>query len=187
MSRCWKILIVVIAFLPFLYRLPQLVSSWCCFPLNTKDPVFMATALILFGILVWRRYKEGISTDFQGGLTMAIPATALTILGFVKGSMMLYYPGAILFGWSILWITFGWRMFYRLFPVPLLMLLSLPTTEFSAFFPGINFHWKLAIGCALCIYAIFALMTDFNPIRRRTALFSAAVIVYALLYAAIPQ
>ena len=187
MKPVWKFLILTLAFIPFLCRLPELIITWGSAPVNLKDPIFMAAALILCGVLVWRRYKEGISTDIRGGLTLAVPSLAAMIWGALHHSMMFFYPGAILFGWSVLWIVFGWRMFYRLFPIPLLMLVSLPTTEFSAFFPGINFHWKLAIGCALVIYAIFALMTDFNPIRRRTAWFSAAVIFYALLYAAIPQ
>ena len=187
MKLFWNYLILTISFLPFLYRFPVLVATWGNFPQNIMDPIFMAAGLILCGILVWRRYKEGISTDFRGGISLALPSAAVMILGLMNGSQMLFYPGAILFGWSVLWIVFGWRMFYRLFPVPLLMLLSLPTSEFSEFFPGINFTWKVAIGSALCIYAIFALMTDFNPIRRRTAWFSAAVIIYALLYAAIPQ
>lgn len=187
MKLLLKYLFATAAFVPFLYRLPELILSWGQAPVNLKDPVFMAAALILFAILVWRRYKEGASTDFQGGLTLTVPAALAMVSGCIHQLPMLYYPGAILFGWGVIWVAFGWRMFFRLFPVPLLMLLSLPTTEFSAFFPGINFHWKLAIGCALCIYAFFALLTDFNPIRRRTALFSAAVIIYALLYAAIPQ
>lgn len=182
-----KYILCAAAFLPFLLRLPKLITTWGDSPMNLKDPVFMAAALFLCAILIWRRYKEGVSTDFKGGIVLAIPSAAAMITGYLNGSLMFFYPGAILFGWSVLWISFGWRMFYRLFPIPLLMLLSLPTTEFSAFFPGINFTWKVAIGSALCIYAIFALMTDFNPIRRRTAWFSAAVIVYALLYAAIPQ
>lgn len=187
MKLSLKFLFLTLAFVPFLYRLPGLILTWGSAPVNLMDPIFMAAALILCAVLVWRRYKEGISTDFRGGLTLAVPALAAMIYGAVHNSLMFFYPGAILFGWSVLWIAFGWRMFYRLFPVPLLMLVSLPTTEFSAFFPGINFHWKLAIGCALCIYAVFALMTDFNPIRRRTAWFSAAVVLYALLYAAVPQ
>lgn len=187
MKTVWKYLLLLLAFIPFVYRLPELIGTWGSAPVNLKDPIFMAIALFLCGILVWRRYKEGVSTDFKGGIVLAVPSAAAMIAGYLNGSLMFFYPGAILFGWSMLWIVFGWRMFYRLFPVPLLMLLSLPTTEFSAFFPGINFTWKVAIGSALCIYAIFALMTDFNPIRRRTALFSAAVIIYALLYAAIPQ
>ena len=187
MKLVWKYLILTLAFIPFLYRFPVLINTWGENPANYKDPVFMGVAFILCGILVWRRYKEGISTDLQGGLTLAIPSAVVMVLGFLKGNMMLFYPGATLFAWSVLWIVFGWKMFYRLFPVPLLVLLSLPTSEFSAYFPGINLYWKIAIASALCIYAFFALWTDFSPIRRRTAWFSACVIIYALLYAAIPQ
>jgi hypothetical protein len=186
MKLIWKYFILVLAFLPFLYWFPVLVLNWGDNPENIKDPVFMAAALFLCAILVWRRYKEAVSTDLQGGIVLAVPSCAALIYGWLTGVPMFLYPGAILFGWSVLWIVFGWRMFYRLFPIPLLMMLSLPTTDFLTVFPGINFTWKVAIGCALCIYAVFALMTDFNPIRRRTAWFSAAVIAYALLYAAIP-
>lgn len=186
MKLLGKCVILLLAFVPFLWKLPDLIKSWGIHE-NSKDPFFMIAAFALCAILVWRRYKEGLSSDIQGGLTLAIPSAAVMVLGFMKQNMMFFYPGATLFAWSVLWIVFGWKMFYRLFPVPLLVLLSLPTSEFSAYFPGINLYWKIAIASALCIYAFFALWTDFSPIRRRTAWFSACVIIYALLYAAIPQ
>lgn len=187
MKFFWKCIFLFLGFVPFLWRFPVLIKTWIDFPENSKDPWFMIAAFVLCGILVWRRYKEGLSTDLRGGLSLAVPAAAVMIFGFMKHNMMFFYPGATLFAWSILWIVFGWKMFYRLFPVPLLMLLSLPTTEFFIYFPGINFYWKIAIGSALYIYAFFALWTDFSPIRRRTAAFAACVIIYTLLYAAVPQ
>ena len=186
MKLAGKCVILFLAFVPFLWKIPVLIKSWGI-PENAKDPFFMIAAFVLCGILVWRRYKEGLSSDIAGGLSLAVPSAAVMVLGAMKHNMMFFYPGATLFAWSILWVVFGWKMFYRLFPIPLMVLLSLPTTEFSAYFPGINLYWKIAIGSALCIYAFFALWTDFSPIRRRTAWFSACVIIYALLYAAIPQ
>ncbi|MBQ9772255.1 MAG: hypothetical protein IJW23_10570 [Lentisphaeria bacterium] len=187
MKLVWKCIILALAFIPFLWKFPVLIKTWKTYPANTWDPYFMAAAFVLCGILVWRRYKEGLSTDLRGGLTLAIPAAAVMIIGLSSKNMMLFYPGATLFAWSVLWIVFGWKMFYRLFPIPLMVLLSLPTTEFTEYFPGINLYWKLALASALCIYAFFALWTDFSPIRRRTAWFSAGVIIYAILYAMIPQ
>lgn len=187
MKLFWKFFVLLLGFIPFLWKLPVLVRTWWDSPDNAYDPFFAIAAVALCFILVWRRYKEGVSTDFQGGLSLAVPSAAIMILGFLRKDMMLFYPSATLFGWSILWIAFGWKMFYRLFPIPLLILLSFPTTEYTAYFPGINLCWKIAIGSALCIYAFFALWTDFSPIRRRTAWFSAGVIIYALLYAAVRQ
>ena len=76
MKLVWKYLILTLAFIPFLYRFPVLINTWSENPENYKDPVFMGVAFILCGILVWRRYKEGISTDLQGGLTLAIPSAS---------------------------------------------------------------------------------------------------------------
>lgn len=187
MKLALKFFFLAISFIPFLWKFPVLIKTWKAYPENAMDPWFMVAAFVLCAILVWRRYREGITTDFRGGLTLAIPAAAVMAFGFTTKNMMLFYPGATLFAWSILWIAFGWKMFYRLFPIPLMVLLSLPTTEYSGYFPGINLYWKLALASALCIYAFFALWSDFSPIRRRTAWFSAGVIIYAILYAMIRQ
>lgn len=187
MKLVWKCIILALAFVPFLWKFPVLIRTWKAYPENANDAYFMAAAFIVCAILVWRRYKEGLSSDLKGGLTLAIPALAVMIYGIMHRNMMFFYPGATLFAWSVLWIVFGWKMFYRLFPIPLMVLLSLPTTEFVHYFPGINLYWKVAIASALCIYAFFALWTDFSPIRRRTAWFAAGVILYAILYAAVPQ
>ncbi len=181
----WKFVLLFVSCIPFLLLLPEWLPGLPWF-----DSAFMVLSALLLGFLVWRRHKEALSHDWYG-LLLAVPAAAAALVSFLmmRGghvhTELFLAGGTVLFGFGMLWVLFGWRLFYRLFPVPLLLMLSFPTDMAKDYFPGITPQWKFAIAAALCIYALFALLTDFNPIRRRTAFFAGGVILYALLFAAV--
>ena len=94
MKLLGKCVILLLAFVPFLWKLPVLIKSWGIYE-NSKDPFFMIAAFALCAILVWRRYKEGLSSDIHGGLTLAIPSAAVMVLGFMKQNMMFFWPDSL--------------------------------------------------------------------------------------------
>jgi hypothetical protein len=194
MKLYWKLIITLVSFIPFFYKLNYLFDAWQYSPLDQNDFVFWLAALFLTGflLLIWN-YKKSGKEPVKGpdyyGFFMLGAAAALLAASLLKDINSTFLAGSLLFIAGVCWILWGWRVLWMLFPVFFIAALGLPSTTywtsfiFRNFIQGISgFSIKLGFAAAAVIWLGLCLCFKKIFIRPEPFFFCLAIFIFILGY-----
>ena len=110
-------------------------------------------------------WEEGGEESGSFAWMLLIPLLAVGIAGFLIPLNVLYSAGAIGIGLGMLWLLWGWPLFWRLAPAGVWMGLSIPTSSIAVMIPDFSdwFWLKLIIAFLIFIYVLLAEYLDLCP------------------------
>lgn len=193
MKLYWKLIITLVSFIPFFYKLGYLFDAWQYSPLDQKDYIFWMAALFLTACLLVWNYKKS-SREPEGldyyGFFMLGAAAALLAASFMKDINSAFLAGSLLFVAGGCWVVWGWRTLWMLFPVFFIAGLGLPSTTYWISFlfrdivQGVSgFSIKLCFASVAAIW--FALCLCFPKkifIRPEPFFFCLAIFIFVIGY-----
>jgi hypothetical protein len=141
-SKYLKLLIFILAWEPAALKLHWFAESWRRAPIDRLDSIFILAAVVI-GIVFFNDFKKEASTlDYSGIIPLILSAAG--ILGAIYLRInLIYMIFALLFCASMAWLLWGWRVFARILPLCLMLMLALPAStywcgEMLQRFAGIN-------------------------------------------------
>jgi len=193
MKFYWKLIITMISFIPFFYKLNYLFDAWQYSPLDQNDFIFWLAALFLTGcFLIWNYKKSSRETkgfDYYGFFMLGV-AAAMLAASLIKDINSAFLASSLLFIAGGCWIVWGWRILWILLPVFFIAALGLPSTTywisfiFKDFIQSVSgFSIKLGFAAAATIW--FGLCLAFPKkifIRPEPFFFCLAIFVFVLGY-----
>jgi|GEM_PF-3243323 len=159
-SRILKPLTIFLSVLPLTLEIYRLIPVWKNSPMDRYDFLYLllGTALLLI-LIPLHAEKEAEKRDF-----MAIPfllgSFAVFSYGIYASLNLFYFCGVVGFSLSLVWLFYGWHLFWRLLPAGGLIVLSIPTTSI-AMFPPIIWNWIILKCCFGSLLVLFALTAEF--------------------------
>jgi hypothetical protein len=194
MKPYWKLIITLLLFIPFFYKINYMFDAWQYSPLDQKDFIFWLIAFALAGcFLVWK-YKKSNKETINGldyyGLLMLGAALAILAASSIKDINSVFLAGSLLLIAGGCWVIWGWRVLWILFPVFFIAVLGLPSTSYWISFMFRNsiqnmsgFSLKLCFAAAASIW--FAVCLRFPKkifIRPEPFFFCLALVIFAIGY-----
>ncbi len=134
MKLHWKSIITLALFIPFFYKLNYMFGAWQYSPLDQKDFIFWLLALPLTGCFLCWKHKKSVeetvnSLDYYGFFMLGA-AIAILAASLIKDINSVYLAGSLLFIAGGIWVIWGWRVLWLLYPVFLIAALGLPSTSY---------------------------------------------------------
>lgn len=129
-----RFLLLLPALIPLALKAGYLRTAWRTSPLDRKDWIFLAAALLL-ALLRCKAIREWISKPDWKGLLPAGLSLLFFVLFAVRPVATLQIASAMIFFFSMLWVLGGLRLFAGSLPLLGLSLLACPsTTYWSGFY-----------------------------------------------------
>lgn len=160
-----KIIFLLLSVCPLLWEIRRLHKIWAFSPLDRYDVFYMILGVIGGIYLAWKHGKKEAAKTDHSAWVLLLPLLAVGIAGFLIPLNVLYSAGAIGIGFGMVWLLWGWPLFWRLAPAGVWMGLSIPTSSIAVMIPDFSdwFWLKLIIAFLVFIYVLLAEYLDLRP------------------------
>ncbi len=167
-SRILKPLIIFLSALPLGREIHRLIPVWKNSPMDRYDFLYLLVGTLLLAIqLLIHGEKEAEKSDLKA-IPFLVGSFGIFFYGIYASLNLFYFCGVVGFSLSLVWLFYGWRLFWRIVPAGLLILLSIPTTAIAMFPPVIG-SWvliKFGFGCLLIFFSVAAEFLELRPSWR---------------------
>ena len=187
-SKYLKLLVFILAWEPAALKLHWCAEAWRKSPIDRFDAIFIIAAAVIGMVFFKDLKKEASALDYSGIIPLALSAAG--ILGAIYLRInLLYMVFALLFCASMAWMLWGWRVFARVLPLCLMLMLALPAStywcgEMLQNFAGINPACGIGlkfIAAILLIMLELYLETFAKTLPAKSTFFYCAGILFWLL------
>lgn len=167
-SRFLKPLVIFLSALPLGREIHRLIPIWKTSPMDRYDFLYLLVGTMLLVILLLLHgEKEADKRDFKA-IPFLVAAFGLFSYGIYASLNLFYFCGVVGVSFCLVWLFYGWRLFWRIVPAGLLILLSIPTTAIAMFPPVIG-NWiliKCCFGSLLVLFSVTAEFVELLPAWR---------------------
>lgn len=141
-SKYLKLLVFILAWEPVALKLHWFADSWRKYPIERFDVIFIIAAVVI-GMVFFNDFKkEASSLDYSGIIPLVLSVAGIMAAIYLRINLI-YMVFALLFCASMAWMLWGWRIFARVLPLCLMLMLALPAStywcgEMLQYFTGLN-------------------------------------------------
>lgn len=160
-----KPMLLIVGFVPLLWKLPYMATAWQNSPLDRWDWIFFIL-FALISIMLWPRLKRYSSDNLDlSALFVAVPFLLLFFASFVVDIHLMGIVAAVFFSWSMCWLVLGWRSAYLIFPAYGILALGGTSTTYwlTHFFEIAGLLIKIIVVLLLAIWLLTTLIFKFQP------------------------
>lgn len=163
-----KPLMIFLSLLPLGREICRLIPAWKSSPMDRCDFFYLLLGVLLLAILLLLHGEKDADERDLKAIPFLLGSSAVFSYGIYASLNLFYFCGLVGFSICLVWLFYGWRLFWRLLPAGLLIILSIPTTAI-AMFPPVVGSWiliKCCFGGLLLFFAITAEFLDLCPSWR---------------------
>ncbi|OQA87435.1 MAG: hypothetical protein BWY31_00805 [Lentisphaerae bacterium ADurb.Bin242] len=155
-----KPLTILLSMLPLGPEILRLIPVWKNSPMDRYDFLYLVTgAVLLLFLLLLHAGKEADKRDYKA-IPFLLGSFAVFSYGIYASLNLFYFCGVVGFSFCLVWLFYGWRLFWRILPAGGLLILSIPTSAI-AMFPPMIWNWVILKCCFGSLLLLFAVTAEF--------------------------
>lgn len=165
-------LCMLVACVPYAYKLPYIINAWKNSPLDSHDWIFLLFGFVTLGIALFGIRGKEVHRDWAG-LPLLCACILMYFIGVKKDIHAISIMAGVLFATSSVCLLWGWECFIILLPAFLVFCLSVTSTSYWITFLlsplGLkSLPVKFFLTAVAIIIALIQLQFHFIPKKQST-------------------